>query len=130
MAEKTLFLQYIFKKTPVKEKVVQDLLWYDSREKDISKRLKKYRGGRLVHRYDPKTKSPKVDVVDMERTTYQSKSNEHDIRGWIENHGGRYGVDINEHESSTKGIAIDFDRSLLDLIEYSLQRHGIEYHDI
>jgi hypothetical protein len=130
MAEVTLFLQFVFKRTPVKEKVVQDLLWYDSREKNISKRLKKFRGGRLVHRYDQKTKSPTVEVADLERTVYKSKSNEEQIKEWIKDHSGRYGVEINEQESSNKGVAIDFDRSLLDIIEHSLLRHGIEYEQV
>lgn len=130
MAVKTLFITYRFTKVPVKRKADRDLLWYDAQEPDVSKRLKKYRGGQLITKYDPKIKRRYVEVADLEETVYQQHSNEEKIRKWFSEYGRRLGVEINNDESNNKGLAIDVDDSALDVVEHALDRQGFVYDQI
>lgn len=127
MAVTTLFLTYRVQRIPVKRKTDRDLLWYDAQEPDVQKRLKRYRGGQLVTKYDPKTKRRYVEVSDLEETAYERRSNEDEIRQWVSKNGYQFGIAINDDESNNKGLAIDVDDSALDIVEHSLDRQGFVY---
>ena len=53
--------------------------------------------------------------------------NKDDVLGWMKDIGYRFGADISEE--SNNGILIEFDTSVADQIEYSLDRHCIRYSE-
>ena len=122
-----LFLEIIKKQMRVKKKIDKDLYWYDH---DI-KQMRKFRGGKVVTKYDPVSKKTYPSVEDDEEHVYKSVSNKEDILEWIQGVGKRYyNVEIDRFEANSQGIGIEFDDHHKSRLEYDLDRHDIRYKSI
>lgn len=112
------------KQMPVREKVNNKLLWYDSDKK----KLIEFYGGKIVPVFDIKNKKLMPKVEDIYTVKYELKSNTKEIEEWLKNYGSRYGAQINLEESSNRGIAVNVDKHNTDYFEYALDRKGFKYN--
>jgi len=112
------------KQTPIKEKVNNKLLWYDS---DNNKMLE-FEGGKIVPFFDIRKNKLVPKVEDIYTVKYELMSNTKEIEEWLKNYGSRYGAQINLEESSNRGVAVNVDKHNTDYFEYALDRKGFKYN--
>lgn len=137
----TLLLEFSFKNVPVQTKVNKKHLWFDSKEN----RMYEYWGGNLSFAWNheegrlkpkvsfklnPQTKKYDPIIDDAFETSWKLANNRAEIENWVRQIGSRFDVEINDAESSNKGIAVDVGKDVLSIIEYALERYGIRFSEI
>jgi hypothetical protein len=110
----------------VKIKAKNKLLWFDS---DTNKMLE-FEGGKLVPVFDLKQKKLVPKVEDVFYTSYQTESQEHEIKEWIKHHGARYGAEIDEEETNRQNIVVKVDKNNTSFFEYAIDRKGFRYEKV
>jgi hypothetical protein len=66
----------------------------------------------------------------IEVKKWQKGDDSQKIKDWIKENIRRLDFEINNDETSSKAIAIDFEENVKSQIEYSLDRQGIRYVEI
>jgi len=138
MNEEKLLLEFDTKNLKKKKKVERELMWYDS----YLNKMWKIWGGELRYRWDTSSGRmvPKVKWNNEKKRwetenylyeyTYVRSNNKKEIQEWIDDVGSRLGAEVDDYNSSDKGIAINIDKTFVKTVEYSLDRHGIKFDNI
>lgn len=126
MSKKIIHIYYKEKKEEQKEKLENDIYWYDRNEKDNSKKLKKYKGGYLSFFYDYKNKKTIPQIKDIEKKKYITINNKKEILEWLRNNSGFLKINIYNTEENDRCSIITEERNL-GFVEQSIYGAGFDY---
>jgi len=125
MAQKIIYIYY----KPVEEKdyfsVTNDLYWYDYSEKDIKKRMKKYKGGRMSFEYDYKEKKMKPKILELNKQKSIKTNNKKQIMEWVIKN--EYFLNIRSINEDNEKVYFIVDEKDVSFVESVLENTDFDY---
>jgi len=118
MNKKILKIEFSFKKHNEKITPIKNFIWFNTQ----SNKMETFKGSRLVF------KDNKPTCVTDEITISKNKTDSDAIDLWMRDIGIHFNIDVIDQDNN--GIVISFIEKYADVIEYSLDRHGIRYSEV
>ena len=126
-----LTINFSTKNKNIKEKVENNLQWYDT----ILKKMNTYKGGKLEYKYQKDEELEKLgydnpyrilpEVAELEKTISKSVSNKEEVIKWFKNY--MRNSDIELISSGSNGIEINVPEKEVNNFKYELDRNRFDY---
>ena len=126
-----LTINFSTKNKNIKEKVENNLQWYDT----VLKKMNTYKGGKLEYKYQKDEELEKLgydnpyrilpEVAELEKTISKSVSNKEEVIKWFKNY--MRNSDIELISSGSNGIEINVPEKEVNNFKYELDRNRFDY---
>jgi len=126
-----LTINFSTKNKNIKEKVENNLQWYDT----VLKKMNTYKGGKLEYKYQKDEELEKLgydnpyrilpEVAELEKTISKSVSNKDEVIKWFKSYMRNSDIEI--ISSGSNGIEINIPEKEVDDFKYQLDRKRFDY---
>ncbi len=117
----------------IKEKVENNLLWYDV----VLKKMNTFKGGKLEYKYQKDEELEKLgyknpyrtlpQVVELERTISKKITNKDEVNKWFKDYMNYNNSSIELISSGANGIEINIPEKEVEDFKYELDRNRFDY---
>jgi len=128
-----LTIYFSAKNERIKEKVENNLLWYDT----ILKKMNTYKGGKLEFKYQKDEELEKLgyknpyrtlpEVVELKEVKTKQTNNKDEVVKWFKRYVNYNRSNIEIISSGSEGIEIDVPENEIDDFKYQLDRNRFDY---